>query len=165
MSVSMMSGSNQNSFKSRREELSIHAPTMGNGCIVWHCQRTWSKSSQYVLWCQRFLLFSMVACDKKKIKLSTSIFLQTPWAFADPFHFTIKTGSTNNGFALCPRFAGTKFVCNSSFLLSTGFLKQYPKQHALNSTLPKQYPKQHPKIQPWHQAHLLWEITTPPNMP
>lgn len=58
--------SNQNSFKSRREELSIHVPTMGNGCIVWHCQRTWSKSSQYVLCCQRFLLFSMVACGEKK---------------------------------------------------------------------------------------------------
>ena len=95
------------------------------------------------------LLFSMVETNVNPyffIKL-----LECSQARLQTFHFTIRTGSTNNGFALCPRFAGTKFVCNFSFLLSTGILKQHPGSR-LNSTLPKQYPKQHPKIQPWHQA-------------
>ena len=68
----------------RRKEFSIHAPTVGNGCRVWHRHRSRSKSSQ--------------TCSLAR--------LQT-------FHFTIRTNSTNSGFALCPRFAALKSVCNS----------------------------------------------------
>ena len=33
----------------RRKELSIHAPTMGNGCVVAYCHRSWSKILSNIL--------------------------------------------------------------------------------------------------------------------
>ena len=99
---------------------------MGNGSIAWHCLKSWSN----ILWYLCFSLFSI---------------LQT-------FHFTLRASSTNSGFALRPRLAASKSICNSFFFCQLQFWNC-----CQNSTHPKTAPKD-PTVAP---STSLIKVRTP----
>ncbi len=57
----------------RRKELSIHAPTVGNARIAWHCHRSWPKSSQ--TFCDIFALCCCLQQRAKKNELAGRIII------------------------------------------------------------------------------------------
>ena len=56
--MSMVPDRNQTVSNRRRKEFSVHAPTLGNRCVMRHCHRSLSKSGQdFVSFCDSLVFF------------------------------------------------------------------------------------------------------------
>ena len=168
MFASMVPDRNQTVSNRRRKEFSVHAPTMENRCVMRHCHRSSSKSGQnFVSFCDSlvFCCFLWLSATKDTYQRQCLECLHTG---LQTFRFIRWTSSPNSGFALCPRFAATKFICTS---FSCCQLWSWNCQNAAVFT-PKTEPKtatKDPTVGPstspaanttattWHQAPPLCE--------
>ena len=90
------------------------------------------------------IFFSMVPCaTKDQCQRDLFIeFLQCLQTRLQTFHFTIRSSSTHSGFAVCPRFAATKCICNSVFFSCQLYVRNHhiqpnykPPSQPLNRSL------------------------------
>lgn len=160
-------------WNQRRKELSIHATTIGKGCVV----KTPCQTFCDIL---AFCCFLSVPATRNKCQRLFFVSWNVCRFVSKPFNFNIIRSSTNSGFALRLRFAATKFIWNSFLCYQLCFPKTAPKRaptrnstknstqrsnrgakHLSYSNQNSTHPTQDSKIQPWHQALTFWEVRTP----